>query len=227
MDSYCYMQSLDDAEEREVKRLELIDRINRVPQPPIEAASRGTALNAIVDYLSNGVAIQEGMTFREDGDTYVAELDGFTFVYDRLLVETLSNEVQGCLCQVFGKADIKVAQGTVTLYGYADYVNGCDIIDLKSTSSYDVGKFRDHWQHLVYPYCFVKSGDIEDFDTFHYLVAEIKKGRDGIIRAMLYKESYNPSMEEIEKCIKQFLQHEFIPFLEDNRHLISSTKIFS
>lgn len=232
LDSYCYMQSLDDETAREAKKRELIDKLNRVPQPPTEAASRGTALNEIIDSLIMNRPVKEGMTaYRSlaNGNypVWVSVLDGFSFTYDGVLVDQLHEEFYDCLPQVFTKAEIEVPQGVVTLYGYADYVRDNTVIDLKTTSSYDVGKFRDHWQHLVYPYCLVKSGQLEDFDTFTYLIAEVSKGRDGIIHASLYHEDYNPSMVEIEERIKQFLTFEFIPFLEDNRHLITHDKIFS
>ena len=232
LDSYCYMQSLEDADDREAKKRELIDKINRVPQPPTEAASRGTALNEILDSLIMQRDVKEGMTAHKgeaNGNypVWYATLDGFSFCYDATLVDTLFDEFYDCLPQVFTKAELEVPQGIITLYGYPDYVRDNMIIDLKTTSTYNVGKFRDHWQHLVYPYCLVKNGQLESFDTFVYLVAEVSKGRDGIIRANLYHEDYNPSMDEIVRKLHTFLSYEFIPFLEDNRHLITHDKIFS
>lgn len=231
LDSYTYMMSLENANDREVKRRELINKLNRIPQPPTEAASLGTALNAIIDNIIMRRETKEGMTAREgmaNGDypVYNATMDGFSFCYDAVLVNGLYNEFHDCLPQVFTKADIEIPQGIVTLYGYADYVRNDEVIDLKTTSYYNVGKFRDHWQHIVYPYCLVQSGQLESFDTFTYLVAEICKGRDGIIHANLYKEDYNLSMDDIERRIRQFLAYEFIPFLEDNRHLITDNNIF-
>ena len=232
LDSYTYMQSIEDEEARIAKKQELIDKINRIPQPPTEAASLGTALNEIVDSLVTNRNVKDGVTAQKglaNGNYPVwnAEINGFSFCFDGILVDTLLDEFYDCLPQVFTKAELEVPQGIVTLYGYPDYVRDNMVVDLKTTSTYNVGKFRDHWQHLVYPYCLVKSGQLEDFDTFTYLVAEVSKGRDGIVRASLYKEDYNPSMDEIEARIRQFLTYEFIPFLEDNRHLITEPKIFS
>jgi hypothetical protein len=226
------MQSLEEADAREAKKRELIDKLNRVKQPPTEAASKGTALNEIVDSLVMNRPVMDDMTASKgvaNGNYPVwnASLNGFNFCYDAILVDTLFDEFHDYLCQVFTKAEIEVPQGIVTLYGYADYVRDNTVVDLKTTSKYDFGKFRDHWQHLVYPYCLVKEGAIDSFGSFSYLVAEINQGRDGIIHASLFHEDYNPSMAEIETTLKQFLTYEFIPFLEDNRHLITDPKIFS
>lgn len=240
LDAYTYMQGIEDATEREFKRLELIAKLNRVKQPPTEAASRGTALNEIVDSLIMNRSVREDMTATKgeaNGNYPVwnATLDGFSFCFDAILVDTLYEELHDCLCQVFTKAEIEVPQGIVTLYGFPDYVRDNSVIDLKSTSNYNgskesgvwLPKYRDHWQHYVYPYCLVKQGYIDSFDTFSYLVAEVSKGRDNIIHANLYHEDYNPSMSEIENTLKEFLTYNFIPFLEDNRHLITDPKVFS
>ena len=226
-DAYTYMQSLEDAAEREAKKRELIDRLNRLPSEKTEAQVRGTALNEIVDSLIKHTPPANGVTMEETLTAYVAKIDKFTFKFDKNLVFTLVDEFCDCVPQAFVKATISVPQGVVTLYGYADYVRDGDIVDLKTTSSYDVGKYRDHWQHLVYPYCLTHGGGIETYDSFTYLVAELYTHKDGSINAKLYPETYNIPMNEIESRLKEFLTYDFIPFLEDNRHLITDPKVFS
>lgn len=232
MDGYMYYQSLEDEEQRLAKKAELIDRINRLPQPPSEAASRGTALNEIVDSLITMRDVKQGMTAKKIEDEngvkqWYATLDGFHFCYDEKLVSDLVYAVMDCMPQVFVKSEIEIPQGVVTLYGYADYIRDGEVIDLKTTSTYEPWKYRSNWQHVIYPYCLLKSGKMEGLNTFTYLAAEINKGRDQVIRANLYEEEYTvEKMDALERKIADFLSYELIPFIEDNRNLITDTKIF-
>ena len=92
--------------------------------------------------------------------------------------------------------------------------------DIKTTGSYTVGKFKDHHQHLVYPYALMKNGS--DVRTFEYNIVEFNKGGYVIDT---YTETYvfNP-----ERDIPILTNHceEFVRFLEENRKLITDTKIF-
>ena len=225
MDGYMYMQSLEDMEGREVKKQELIDRINRVPQPPIEAACKGTALNEIVDSIISAREVK-GMTAHKNAGLWYANIEEFSFCYSEDIVNTIVGEVYDCIPQVYTQAEIHIPQGVVTLYGYADYVRDSEVIDLKTTSNYEVGKFRDNWQHVVYPYCLVSSRKLEKVDSFTYLVAELSKGRDGVLRADFCAEEYVFDMKTEEERLRNFLTYEMIPFIEDNRHLITNQKIF-
>ena len=45
--------------------------------------------------------------------------------------------------------------------------------DIKTTGRYSVGKFKDHSQHIVYPYCYWKNGMPPML--FEYNIAEIDK----------------------------------------------------
>lgn len=225
LDAFAYAQGIEDEETRARIYGELIDKINRVSQPPTEAASRGTALNELVDLLSAGEVMPENYRKLPSGN-YSASIDGFMFIFCGALVEHLANKFKGHLPQVYCEHDLSCDRGVVTLYGYADYLCGDTITDLKTTSNYSVGKFRSNFQHLVYPYCLVGSGMMERCDTFRYLVAEVKEDRDGVIQGIFYSEDYNVSMTECAERIRHYLDYEFLPWLEDHRGEITNSKIF-
>lgn len=92
--------------------------------------------------------------------------------------------------------------------------------DIKATGNYCVGKFKDHFQHLVYPYALMQNGS--DVRTFEYNIAEFNKGGFPV---GTYTETYvfNP-----ERDIPILTSHceMFIAFLEENKDLITDKKIF-
>lgn len=224
MDAYVWMQSAEDDAEYAKRRGELLQKINRVPQEPSYAAARGTALNGLVDALVEGRMLDKWNY--ESKSFYKADVDGFEFRYSAGIVEELAKLVSGASVQPFCDAEIETEHGVVRLYGYADYVVCDEVIDLKTTSVYSVGKYRDHWQHYVYPYCLVKGGQMEHVDQFLYLVAEISAGRDAVINGTIYGEEYNPTFEECEAAIRGFLDGSLLPFLDDNRAFITDLKVF-
>lgn len=227
MDGYSYYQTIEDEDARAAKKRELIDNINRVPHEPIEAASRGTALNEIVDSIIERRNACRMNVETIDDVAYRAIIDGFTFDFDKNMVHQLSEELAGCLCQQRVEAEIEVPQGVVTLYGYADYIATDTVIDLKTTETYTPGKYRDHWQHRVYPYCLVRSGMMDAIDSFHYLVAELQRDRkSGVYTARFFDEEYTIGIQSCEDEIRRFLTYELLPFLDDNRNLITDKKIF-
>ena len=105
--------------------------------------------------------------------------------------------------------------GDVLLYGYIDELMPMSVHDIKTTGSYYVGKFKDHWQHMVYPYCLMQNGS--DVRLFEYNITDFKS---------TYTESYTFVPE---RDIPILINHceEFIRFLNDNRDLITDKKIFA
>ena len=92
--------------------------------------------------------------------------------------------------------------------------------DIKTTGSYSVGKFKTHFQHLVYPYALIQNGN--DIRTFEYNILEFSKAGYPVDT---YTETY---VFVPERDIPILTNHceEFIQFLEANRELITDTKIF-
>ncbi|MES2797916.1 MAG: hypothetical protein V4683_18260 [Bacteroidota bacterium] len=108
--------------------------------------------------------------------------------------------------QVFTKFVVQ----NVEIYGYVDVLGEGRAIDLKTTSSYQPGKYSNNFQNLYL--LGLRNKGISQLD---YLVTDFKE---------VYVESYhikqfnfNPMLEEIEK---------FTKFLELNKGLISDRKIF-
>ena len=233
LDAFCYMRSVEGGEaDIKAAEHEFLDKVNRVPQDPSYYAARGTALNELVDARVCHAIPQHPVRYANEGDkggVYTVDIDTFSIDFAEALVEQTAAHVDGMTAQVYCEADIEVAQGVVTLYGYADYVEGREVVDLKTSKDYrpDTRDFSDHWQHRVYPYCLMKSGMVAEVDKFTYLVASCKAGKDDVIDGQLYREPYDITFEACERELREFLEREFLPWLEDHRDMITDTKIFN
>lgn len=233
---------MTEEEFRQKQFQDLIDRINRKPFDS-EAADRGTALNEIVDCMvehrkSEIMQIEKVYKAVQDGacdDTgkplykeyptnevvaLKAKYNSREFTFPISTCRELASYYKGGLTQQRVEAMLPTAYGNVLVYGLIDYLMPTTVNDLKTTGSYTVGKFKDHWQHIVYPYALMKNGS--DIRTFEYNIVEFN--RSGYVNDT-YTETYvfNP-----ERDIPILANHceEFIRFLEDNRDLINDKKIF-
>ena len=191
----------------------LIDTINRVPFDS-EAAERGTCFNEIVDALienrkPNGVEVE-----RVDGVLYRASYNERTFDFPIALCLEFANYYKGALTQQRVEAILPTCFGEVLVYGVIDELMPLSIHDIKTTGNYYVGKFKDHWQHIVYPYCLMRNGG--DVRLFEYNITDFKN---------TYTESYTFVPERDIPILTDHCE-EFIRFLNDNRDLITDKKIF-
>ena len=191
----------------------LIDTINRVPFDS-EAADRGTCFNEIVDALienrkPNGVEVE-----RVDGVLYRASYNERTFDFPIALCLEFANYYKGALTQQRVEAILPTCFGEVLVYGVIDELMPLSIHDIKTTGNYYVGKFKDHWQHIVYPYCLMRNGG--DVRLFEYNITDFKN---------TYTESYTFVPERDIPILTDHCE-EFIRFLNDNRELITDKKIF-
>lgn len=120
--------------------------------------------------------------------------------------------------QQFVRAIVPTRFGNVEVYGYVDELMPQSIHDIKTTGKYSVGKFKDHWQHHVYSYCYDKAGMF--IPIFEYNIAEIDKYG----RWATYTETYNYRPEE---TFKKLVEHceALICFLEEHRSIITDEKI--
>lgn len=209
---------------------DLIDKINKVEHEPIEAADKGTCFNEIVDRINNGgVAVNEAVslvTVKEGGTSlYVkAEMEGFTFLFDIDTCKRAAAYFEGSIPQHFCKATIDTAYGEVELYGYSDEIRGDKVYDIKTTGSYDYGKFSSKWQKDVYPYCLTESGEMEGISEFEYTVFVL--GKKEPIEAKMYKETY-PYIHDKAKQRIRLVCESFIEFLDINRSKITDNRIFN
>lgn len=142
------------------------------------------------------------------------------FVFPISLCREFADYFKGALTQQRVEAILPTAYGNVLVYGLIDELMPTSVHDIKTTGSYTVGKFKDHHQHLVYPYALMQNGS--DVRTFEYNIVEFNKG--GYV-VDTYTETYvfNP-----ERDIPILTNHceEFIRFLEENKSLITDKKIF-
>lgn len=200
----------------------LIDRINRVPYDN-EAVSRGTALNEVIDCMvlhrSTDKVKVEKLSDRGNIVGLQVTYNNRTFYFPMTLVRELADYYEGGLAQQYVQAILPTIFGDVLLYGFIDYVLPFLICDLKTTGNYNVGDFRNHWQHIVYPYALMQNGS--NVTDFEYNVVELKKTEYNT-----YTESYSFVPE---RDVPKLTQHceDFIRFLQDNRELITDLKIFN
>lgn len=219
-----------------------IDRINRVPFDS-EAADKGTAFNEIIDCMiehrkSDKVDVRYayetivlGQVDNCEPDERWADVqqtnkivglnatyNNRTFYFDIRLCREFANYFKGALTQQFVRAIVPTRFGNVEVYGYVDELMPQSIHDIKTTGKYSVGKFKDHWQHHVYSYCYDKAGMF--IPIFEYNIAEIDKYG----RWATYTETYNYRPEE---TFKKLVEHceALICFLEEHRSIITDGKI--
>lgn len=231
---------------------ELIDTINRVPNDPIEAADKGTCFNEIVDcIIDNRKCEREDMTIEKNYDncdyefgSYVrcnsvakpdgavyglkATLNNFEFLFDIDFCKKAATYFKGAITQHLCKGQIETKYGTVELYGYADEIVANKVYDIKTTNSYDFGKFERSWQKDVYPYCLIESGEMTEVAEFEYTVYKLKGGssRTPLISGDQYREVYTYNHANSTERIRTMLENQFLPWLEAHKEQITNTKIF-
>lgn len=220
-------------EEFEAKQeTELWDAINRVPQPPSEAAARGTLLNAIVDCKVSWQRPDAKYNIRRVSDesgrmvAIAGECDGFHFEFDVGLCRTLFDYFKGCTCQYRCEADIDTCFGPVILYGDADYIRRDKVFDLKTTTRYDYGKFEEGWQKDLYPWCLIKSGMLESVSEFEYTVVKLFVRQNQPISGEIIRERYDYSNERAEERLRAVCES-FAAYLEQNREKITHKRIIN
>ena len=235
-------------------RQDLLDTINRVPHESSEAADRGTAFNDIIDHLLGNSVSKTDLEFRSsydikhetgsldiegkpDGyDCYVeriekdcvkAEIGGHSFLFDGEFCKTAASYFTDSLSQIFVSAPIETKYGTVELYGYIDELRRDKVYDIKTTSSYQFGKYKKGWQRHVYPYCLIESGKVMNIVSFEYTAYVLRRiSGTPLITGQQFPEEYTYNHQQSTEEIRNFCER-FIQFLEDNREYITDKKIFN
>ena len=209
----------------------LLDSINRVPHEPIEAADKGTAFNALIDYV-NGTPLPDGITIEgvldeQYGEIWKASLNGFTFSFALDTIAQAAAYFAGAVAQHRCEAWLETNKGLVQLYGYADEILLTKICDIKTTSRYEFGNFARKWQKDVYPYCLVRSGEMPDITQFEYSVFAWDYQRQGApLTAKQYSEVYMYDHAKATERLRGICE-QFIDWLEVHRPAITDTKIFA
>lgn len=225
-DRYCGFSenpphTLEEFKEKQFQSL--IDTINRVPFDS-EAADKGTAFNEVIDCMienrkSEIVQVERLLSDMMDGRQALVGLratyNNRQFDFPISICREFANYYKGALTQQRVEAILHTCFGDVLVYGVIDELMPMSVHDIKTTGSYYVGKFKDHWQHIVYPYCLMQNGS--DVRLFEYNITDFKN---------TYTETYTFVPE---RDIPILVNHceEFIRFLNDNRDLITDKKIFA
>lgn len=204
---------------------DLLDRINRVPFDS-EAADRGTAYNEIVDCLiehRNTDKMKVSKVFNENNLVVAlkAEYKEREFTFPIEMCKDMADIFKGAIPQYFCEAVLPTKYGNVKLYGYIDELMPTSVHDIKTTGKYEAFKFRNHWQHLVYPYCLQQNGI--NISEFVYDVVEIGKTPD---KYNFFTEVYNFNPGEDTARLTAHCEG-LIEFLNANRELITDRKIFN
>lgn len=212
---------------------DLIDKINRVPCEPIEAADKGTCFNEIIDRINSGgqsinpeVSVKtvtpiEGVA---DVPTIEAATENFTFHFDIATCRQAAGYFVDAIPQHYCNAVLPTRYGDVELYGYADEIRGDKVFDIKTTKQYEYGKFSKKWQKELYPYCLVESGEMESVYEFEYTVFLLSQKEP--FSARMYREIYIYNHSVAKQRLALICEH-FIEFLLNNKSLITDTKIFA
>lgn len=212
--------------EAELKQ-SLLNSINRVPFDS-EAADKGTAFNAIVDYFIHNRP-QKDVTIVDDinSDKVTAVYNNRTFCFSYRFCCNVAEYFHGSVSQLFVRTILPTCYGNVELYGYIDELNRNKVFDIKTTSRYEFGKYSEGWQRHVYPYCLISSGLVKDIDSFEYTAFQLKGGtsRTPLITGVQFPELYKYDHEQSQILLIRHCER-LIEFLEENRELITDKKIF-
>jgi hypothetical protein len=84
-----------------------------------------------------------------------------------IIVKSVGDIVKGGLWQQPVKKEITVGNQEFLLYGRTDVIKRDTVYDIKFTSNYELGKFLDSSQHLIYLYC-------TGLPKFQYLISDGK-----------------------------------------------------
>ena len=142
-------------------------------------------------------AMQKGIDFEND---IKAKCDGYILLdgkknpdYETVCGE-ITEIVKGGLWQESVKKDLQIGNQEFLLYGRTDVIKRDTVYDIKYTSNYELGKFLNSAQHLIYLYC-------TGLPKFKYLISN---GKD------FWQEDYfnNVNIEnEIKSKINNFLSY--------------------
>lgn len=232
-------------EYRERCKQEFIDKCNRKEFTSV-VADRGTAFNDLIDRIimarrNDSVPPK----VHEDGKYHAYVMDRTTglpkwktpFKFDADVVNALADEFSKAQPQFYLSGEIGTLYGNVRLYGYADYITYDGVVDLKTTTSYEFPKFRDKWQRIVYPYLMDGSSDYFNYKVVLFTpvkVTEEEKNTEAEIIAMNEKAQVDKVFDEPYRYDNNHDTYRLIAtlerlieFLEENRNLITTSKIFS
>jgi len=184
---------------------ELINKINRVkPDEFPIAAKKGIQFEDCVNNLLKGMNVQ-----KRDGVYIAKDFEFNSVIVDKIVSKLVNHKKQ----QEYIQAVVPTEIGNIKLYGFVDYSYPDSDVDLKTTGKYTFGKFKINNQHKCYS--LIRHINGTPIQEFKYLVTD-----------------FNHVFVEPYKCTPQlhneFLEevYQFNEFLQENRSIITDTKIF-
>lgn len=191
LDAYKWYAS----NESEDAEQELIDKINRVPFLS-DAADKGTWFNELID-----IALKGKQRFKEQ------YLSGVALEICEFLDGSVSQMLVSTVFDVDGVC--------VEVYGYLDYLKQDIVIDLKTTKSYDLGKYKNSMQRHFYPVALIDSGN--EISRFVFAATDFQN---------LYLEPFPVNYEESKKEVIETCR-QLIQFINAKADKITDKKIFN
>ena len=128
------------------------------------------------------------------------------YKYEEFMINNYETTKNGCY-QVKLSKDIETKTGKYVLYGRLDCLKAGKIFDYKYTGSYDVGKFYNNYQTLVY---FELCPEAKEFE---YLICNNYSDKKALEELNIYHEIYQ--REDIKNDIKIEID-DFISWLKEN-----------
>lgn len=209
--------AITEAEFEQKKYEELIDKINRVPFES-EAADKGTMFNEVIDCIVEKRK-SDKMEMLPAPDLIQVSWKNRMHSFNLHDCKTIAKAVKGAVCQDYQEAFLKTKYGLVKIYGYSDFLLPFRVVDLKTTGKYSAFKFRNNWQHIVYPFLLHFNGNF--ISDFTYLVYKWTK-----YGGEIFEEEYTYDETRDLPKLTDFVEL-MIEFLEANRDKITDKKIFN
>ena len=171
-------------------RADFLKTLSREKFKPNEAMQKGIELEDTIKEISSS-----DFAYRSFCDSLPEDNIEQRDITMLLLVDI----VKGGLWQQTCKKDLKIGNKEFLLYGKMDVIKRDTIYDIKFTDNYELGKFLDSSQHLIYLYC-------TGLPKFQYLISD---GKDYWI-----EDYYNHA--NIENEIKSKIS-DFLGYLENDK----------
>lgn len=166
-----------------IEKAEFLNRINRVPLPPTESQAKGSSFEE---------AVIKGVN-EESFDTEI--ISKVRALLPRPMLKT----------QVYCEYQLE----NVLLYGYIDVIGKTLAVDIKTTNSYQPGRFAHSHQNFYLPA--LRSKGIR---TLRYVITDFQD---------VYQENYD---QTIDFSVQKTQIKLFCNFLEEHREEITDRKIF-
>lgn len=164
-------------------RADFLKTLSREKFEPNEAMQRGIDFENDINQLTNNLP----STFNDKSQEYIS------------CVVNIANIVNSGLWQQTCKKELKIGNQEFLLYGRTDVIKRDTIYDIKFTSNYELGKFYNSSQHLIYLYCL-------GLPKFQYLISDGKE---------YWTEDYH-NHEGIEDELRGMIS-DFMEYLENDK----------